>query len=63
MQAAPVDPGGGENLVRRFAGLVPVPPRVVLSTLGDESVALGAARLTLQAVEERLFDVAVSEAV
>ncbi len=63
MQAAPVDPGGGEYLVRRFAGLVPEPPRVVLSTLGDESVARGAARLTLQAVEERLFDVAVSEAV
>jgi len=52
-----------EPLERRIAGLVPVPARVVLSTLGDESVALGAARLALQAVEERLFDVAFSEAV
>ena len=52
-----------EPLERLIAGLVPVPPRVVLSTLGDESVALGAARLALQAVEERLFNVAASEAV
>lgn len=46
-----------EPLASRIAELVPVPPRVVLSTLGDESVALGAARLALQTVEERLFDV------
>ena len=52
-----------EPLERHIAGLVPVPPRIVLSTLGDESVALGAARLALQSVEERLFDVAISEAV
>ena len=52
-----------EPLERLIAGLVPVPPRVVLSTLGGESVALGAARLALQAVEERLFNVAASEAV
>ena len=52
-----------EPLERLIAGLVPVPPRVVLSSLGDESVALGAARLALQAVEERLFNVAASEAV
>jgi len=52
-----------EPLERRIAGLVPVPPRVVLSTLGDESVALGAARLALQAVEGRLFDVVLTEAV
>ena len=52
-----------EPLERRIADLVPVPPRVVLSTLGDEAVALGAARLALQAVEERLFDVALTEAV
>jgi len=51
-----------EPLERLIAGLVPVPPRVVLSSLGDESVALGAARLALQAVEERLFNVAASEA-
>ena len=52
-----------EPLERLIADLVPVPPRVVLSSLGDESVALGAARLALQAVEERLFNVAASEAV
>jgi predicted NBD/HSP70 family sugar kinase len=52
-----------EPLERLVASLVPVAPRVVLSTLGDESVALGAARLALQAVEERLFDVGDLEAV
>jgi predicted NBD/HSP70 family sugar kinase len=46
-----------EPLQRGIAGLVPVLPRVVLSTLGDEAVALGATRLALQVVEERLFDV------
>ena len=43
-----------EPLQGRIAALVPVAPRVVLSTLGDEAVALGAARLALQTVEERL---------
>ena len=52
-----------EPLERYIGDLVPAPPRVVLSTLGDESVALGAVRLALQDVEERLFDVAASEAV
>ncbi len=52
-----------EPLERYIADLVPAPPRVVLSTLGDESVALGAVRLALQDVEERLFDVAALEAV
>ena len=52
-----------EPLERRIAALVPVAPRVVLSTLADEAVALGAARLALLAVEERLFDVALMEAV
>jgi len=52
-----------EPLERYIADLVPALPRIVLSTLGDESVALGAARLALQAVEERLFDVTVREAV
>ena len=46
-----------EPLQRGIAGLVPVLPQVVLSTLGDEAVALGATRLALQVVEERLFDV------
>lgn len=52
-----------EPLQRHIAGLVPVATRVVLSTLGDEAVALGAARLALQAVEERLFNVGDLEAV
>jgi hypothetical protein len=37
---------------------VPVVPRVVLSDLGEESVALGAVRLAIQTVEERLFGIA-----
>jgi predicted NBD/HSP70 family sugar kinase len=49
-------------LAQRIGALVPVPPRVVLSTLGDESVALGATRLALQDVEERLVDSALAEA-
>jgi predicted NBD/HSP70 family sugar kinase len=52
-----------EPLEPRIAALVPVPPRVVLSSLGDEAVALGAARLALREVEERLFDIALTEAV
>ena len=42
---------------------VPVAPRVPLSALGEEAVALAAVRLAVQAVEERLFDVAPREAV
>ena len=42
-------------LERRIRLLVPVPPRIVLSRLGDEAVALGGVRLALQEVEERLF--------
>jgi predicted NBD/HSP70 family sugar kinase len=48
-----------EPLERRIRELVPVPPQLVLSTLGDEAVALGAARLALQVVEERLFGLSV----
>ena len=44
-----------ERLDRLVAGLVPVPPRLVLSSLGDEAVALGAVRLAIQSVDERLF--------
>jgi predicted NBD/HSP70 family sugar kinase len=44
-----------EPLQRRIRALVPVPPRITLSTLGDEAVALGGARLALNAVEEHLF--------
>ena len=50
-----------EPLERRIRRLVPVPPRVVLSRLGDEAVALGGVRLTLQEVEQRLFDFAALE--
>jgi predicted NBD/HSP70 family sugar kinase len=49
-------------LDRRIRELVPVPPHVALSALGDQAVALGAARLALLTVEERLFDVALVEA-
>ena len=55
----------GETLLspleRRIRELVPAPPRVVLSELGDEGVALGALRLALQSVEDRLFEVAAVE--
>jgi glucokinase len=44
-----------EPLQRRIRALVPVPPRITLSTLGDEAVALGGARLALNADEEHLF--------
>lgn len=52
-----------EPLERRIRTLVPVAPRVVLSQLGDEAVALGAVRLALQRVEQTLFDFAALELV
>lgn len=52
----------GETLLRplerELAGLVPIPPQVVLSDLGEEAVALGAVRLAVQTVEDRLFGIA-----
>jgi len=52
----------GETLLaplqRHLAELAPIPPRVVLSDLGEEAVALGAVRLAIQTVEERLFGIA-----
>ena len=45
-----------EPLEERLRALVPLPPRVVLSELGDESVALGAAKLALDVVEQQLFE-------
>jgi predicted NBD/HSP70 family sugar kinase len=42
-------------LERHVAALVPRPPRLVLSSLGEEAVALGAVRLAIQSVEEKLF--------
>ena len=50
-----------EPLTSRIPELVPVAPRVLLSALGEDAVALGAVRLEVQAVEERLFDVAATE--
>jgi predicted NBD/HSP70 family sugar kinase len=50
-------------LEERIRRLVPVPPRVILSQLGDEAVALGGVRLALQEVEQRLFDFAALELV
>lgn len=47
-----------EPLERHLRALVPIPPRVVLSELGDRSVALGGVRLAVQQVEERLFGIA-----
>jgi predicted NBD/HSP70 family sugar kinase len=44
-----------EPLDRRVGELVPRPPRLVLSALGDEAVALGAVRLATHSVDERLF--------
>jgi predicted NBD/HSP70 family sugar kinase len=44
-----------EPVQRAVREHTPVPPRVVLSTLGDESVALGAVRLALNAADARLF--------
>jgi predicted NBD/HSP70 family sugar kinase len=44
-----------DPLQERVAALVPVAPPLVLSTLGDESAALGAIHLALRSVEERLF--------
>jgi hypothetical protein len=42
-------------LERRLRELVPLAPKVVLSALGEEAVALGAVRRAVQAVDERLF--------
>jgi predicted NBD/HSP70 family sugar kinase len=47
-----------EPLTRRLAEHTPIPPRVVLSTLGEESVALGGVRLGVQTVEQALLGIA-----
>jgi predicted NBD/HSP70 family sugar kinase len=44
-----------EPLERYVRELVPLPPRLVLSALGDESVALGAIRLAVEHVEAQVF--------
>jgi|1186.fasta_scaffold07214_2 predicted NBD/HSP70 family sugar kinase len=50
-------------LEEKIHALVPVSPRVILSQLGDEAVALGGVRLALQTVEHALFDFAALELV
>jgi predicted NBD/HSP70 family sugar kinase len=60
---SPAGPRLLEPLTSRIPELMPVAPRVLLSALGEDAVALGAVRLAVQAVEERLFDVAATEAV
>lgn len=45
-------------LERQLRDLVPIPPQVVLSDLGEAAVALGAVRLAVQTVEDRLFGIA-----
>jgi predicted NBD/HSP70 family sugar kinase len=50
-------------LEERIRALVPVAPRVILSQLGDEAVALGGIRLALQQVDQTLFDFAALELV
>jgi predicted NBD/HSP70 family sugar kinase len=47
-----------QPLVRHLEELVPLPPQVVLSDLGEEAVALGAVRLAVQTVEAQLFGIA-----
>jgi predicted NBD/HSP70 family sugar kinase len=54
----------GDALLRPLTGrlgeLVPIPPHVVLSDLGEEAVALGAVRLAVQTVEEGLLGIAAA---
>jgi len=50
-----------DPLVRQIRTHVPVAPQIALSTLGDEAVALGAARMALNAVETRLFGLTTTE--
>jgi predicted NBD/HSP70 family sugar kinase/biotin operon repressor len=47
-----------DPLTRRLGELVPIPPRVVLSDLGEESVALGGVRLGVQLFEDRMLGIA-----
>lgn len=51
-----------DRLERVVGDLVPVPSRLVLSTLGDESVALGGVRLALEHVDDRLFELSTAVA-
>ncbi|MGI8875479.1 MAG: ROK family transcriptional regulator [Egibacteraceae bacterium] len=44
-----------EPLARRVRSLVPIPPRLEISELGDLAVAYGAVRLALDVSDERLY--------
>jgi len=44
-----------EPITAHLQRLVPFPPRVVASSLGDHAVALGAVRLALHAIDDDLF--------
>ena len=46
-----------EPLERELAALMPCPPRVAVSTLGDGIVTLGAVRLALDYVDEHALDI------
>jgi predicted NBD/HSP70 family sugar kinase len=45
-----------EPLRERVAELVPFPPRFLVSTLGDEAVALGAVRRATEVLERTMFN-------
>jgi predicted NBD/HSP70 family sugar kinase len=49
-------------LEQRVAAQVPFPPKFVISTVGDEGVALGAARRVIQALDSELSLPALNEA-
>ncbi len=49
-----------EPLVARLAETTPFPPQVVLSSLGEDAVALGAVRRVTEAIEQDLLDLAVA---
>lgn len=50
-----------EPLSRHLARILPAPPRVVLSALGSDAVALGAVRLACEFAEKQLFEFASAE--
>jgi predicted NBD/HSP70 family sugar kinase len=50
-----------EPLSRHLGRILPSPPRVLLSSLGSDAVALGAVRLACEFAEKQLFEFASSE--
>jgi predicted NBD/HSP70 family sugar kinase len=50
-----------EPLERHVRRLAPIPPPLVLSTLGDEAAAIGAVRLAVLHAEERLYALELAE--